>query len=98
MNNRHRALAVGIALFALLAAPAAAQPLGIASADSMQSVLAAQKGKRVTVRLRSGAELTGTVQEVNSKLAVLAAIQGREFFDGVVALDAVEAVVVRKKE
>jgi hypothetical protein len=85
-------------LFSLaLAAPAFAQEVTVAANDTVQSVVAAQKGKRVTLRLRSGQELTGTVREATARLVVLGAVAGRELFDAVVALEAVEAVLIRTK-
>jgi hypothetical protein len=89
------------ALFTVLAmsiAPLAlAQQVTINPNDTTQSVLVAQKGKRVTVRLRSGQELTGTMRDSNGKVAVIAELSGREFFDAVVPLDAIEAVLIRTK-
>ena len=79
------------------AMPVMAQEVSVSANDTTQSVIAAQKGKRVSVRLRSGQELTGTVREVTAKLVVLGAVSGREFFDAVVPLEAVEAVLVRTK-
>ena len=64
----------------------------------MQTVLAAQKGVRITVRLRSGQEFAGIVREVNSRVVQLGALGGKEFFDAVIPLDAVEAVFFRVKE
>jgi hypothetical protein len=81
-----------------LAAPALAQEVTVTANDSTQSVLTAQKGKRVTVRLRSGQEITGTVRDATAKLVVLGAVTGREFFDAVVPLDSVEAVLIRTKQ
>lgn len=52
----------------------------------------------VTLRLRSGQELTGTVREATGRLVVLGALSGREFFDAVVPLEAVEAVLIRTKQ
>ena len=66
--------------------------------DSLQTVLAAQKGVRITVRLRSGQEFAGVVREVNSRVVQLGALGGKEFFDAVIPLDAVEAVFFRVKE
>ena len=86
------------ALILSTALTAQAQEVAITAGDSVQSILAAQKGKRITVRLRSGQELTGTVRDTNSKVAVLGAIGGREFFDAVVALEHVEAVLIRTKQ
>ena len=86
-------------LAAALVCPAAfAQDVSIAANDTSQSVLAAQKGKRVTVRLRSGQELTGLVREANGRLAVIGALTGREFFDAVVPLEAIEAVLIRTRQ
>ena len=78
-------------------APVAAQ-LQVGASDTVESVLRAQKDKRVTLRLRSGQELTGTLRASNARVAHLAAITGREFFDAVVPLEAIDAVLVRTKE
>lgn len=89
---------VAAMLCVALAGPAIAQEVTIAAGDSTQSVVAAQKGKRVTLRLRSGQELTGIVRDANAKLVVLGAVTGREFFDAVVPLEMVEAVLIRTKQ
>ena len=89
---------VAIVAAALLCSAAFAQEVSIAANDTSQSVLAAQKGKRVTVRLRSGQELTGLVREANGRLAVIGALTGREFFDAVVPLEAIEAVLIRTRQ
>ena len=84
---------------ALAAAPASlAQELRVGANDTVQTVLAAQKGKRVAVRVRSGQEFTGTVHEVTGRLVHLGAISGKEFFDAVVPLEAIDAVLVRTKQ
>lgn len=77
---------------------AASVELRVATSDSIETVLAAQKDKRVTLRLRSGQEFTGTVRNVNGKLVQLGAVAGKEFFDAIVPLEAVEAVLVRTKD
>jgi hypothetical protein len=92
----HKTL-IGIALFHLLAA-AHAEPVVIGAGDSVQSILATKKNDRVTVRTRGGAELTGQVRDVNAKIVVLGALQGREFFDAVVPLEAIEALLIRTKQ
>jgi len=91
---RNLVLAVCLAAFSLAAQ---AQEVSIAGSDSTQSVLAAQKGKRVTLRLRSGQEMSGTVRDANAKLVVLGAVSGREFFDAVVPLEMIEAILIRTK-
>ena len=85
-----------VALACASAVPAAEVKLG--ANDTLQSVLAAQKGTRVTVRLRSGQEFAGIVRESNSRVVQLGALGGKEFFDAVIPLDAVEAVFFRTKD
>jgi len=80
------------------AVPATGAELRVGGSDTVQTVLAAQKGARATVRLRSGQELTGVVREVNARVVHLGTLTGREFFDAVVPLEAVDAVLVRTKE
>lgn len=87
---------IGI-LTALALTNATAQELSVSPSDTVQTVAAAQKGKRITLRLRSGQELTGTVKEATPKLVVLAGIQGREFFDAAVPVEMIEAVLVRNR-
>jgi hypothetical protein len=86
------------AAVACLAVPAAAAELRVAANDTLQSVLAAQKGARVTVRVRSGQDITGVVRDVNPRVVQIGAVSGREFFDAVVPLEAVDAVFVRTKD
>jgi len=89
-----RAIAVLFATL-LLATSASAQGLAITPDDTTRSVIAAHKGKRVTLRLRGGEELSGVVRDATERLVVIGELSGREFFDAVVPLDAVEAVIVR---
>jgi hypothetical protein len=86
------------AVLACAAGPAMGAEVRVGANDTVQSVLAAAKGTRATVRLRSGQELTGIVREVNAHVAHLGALSGREFFDAVVPLEAVDAVLIRTKE
>jgi hypothetical protein len=86
-----------VAVLLLLALHAGAQELSVAAGDSIQNVLAARKGKQVTVRLAGGQELTGTVRDATAKLLVLGALSGREFFDAAIPLERIDAVLVRAK-
>ena len=88
-------IAVAIAGTAL---PALSAELKVGAGDSVESVLKGQMGSRVVVRLRSGQELTGTVRMVGSRVVHLGTLAGREFFDAVVPLDSVDAVMVRTKD
>jgi hypothetical protein len=97
MRNLVSALVLGTTLIFSAAAANSAE-LTISANQTVENVLSAQQGKRVTVRLNSGQELTGTVKSVTPKLVHIAAISGKEFFDAVVPLEAVEAVLIRTRE
>ncbi len=94
-----RTAVTALLLCTLLATgPAAAQEVKVGANDSFESLISAQKGKRVTLRTRSGGELTGVVRSVTPRYVHLGALAGRDFFDAVVALETLEAVIVRTKE
>lgn len=82
----------------LAVGPAIAQEVKVGANDSFETLISAQKGKRVTLRTRSGGELTGVVRAVTARYVQLGALAGRDFFDAVIALEALEAVIVRAKE
>jgi len=79
-------------------APAGAADLKINPGDSIEAVLTAQKDKRITLRLRSGQELTGVLKVTGPKLVQLSVLGGREYFDAVIPLESIEAVLIRNKE
>lgn len=90
-------LIAALALSLALAGPALAQSVPVSPTDTTQSVLAAQKGKRITIRLRSGMEISGVVRESTGNLVVIEALAGREYYDAIVALESIEAVLVRNR-
>jgi hypothetical protein len=90
------ALAAVLAVPTTLAQPAA-QPLTVGADATVEKLLVAQLGKRVTLKLGPGDELTGTVKLVTPKVVHLGEIAGREFFDAVVDTTRVVAVLVRTK-
>jgi len=96
MKRQLQALAVGVSL--AFAVSSFAAELVVKPDDSVESLLIAQKGKKVTLKTRSGQEITGTVKAVTPKLVQVAQVAGKEFFDAVVPLGAVEAVLVRTKD
>jgi hypothetical protein len=94
-----KTLVTALLAAALLAAqPVPAAEIRVAGGDTFESILQTQMNKRVTVRLRSGQELTGTVRAVTGRLVHLGALSGREFFDAVISADAIEAVVIRTRD
>ena len=99
MSHLHRAvvlsglLAVGAAV---VPPPAAAQDVPFeVNADALKVTLERQVGKRVRLKLVSGQDLEGTVVAVGTAGVHLARLGGADFFDGVVRLDQVAAVIVR---
>jgi len=72
--------------------------LTVKSGDTIQKLLEGCKGKRVTLRLQGGEELTGKVITITRELVHLGELMRREYFDAVVDISKVEAVIIRVKE
>ncbi len=70
----------------LLSNVSVSAPLSVSAEDDIHTVLAAQKGNRVTVKLKSGDEITGTVGLVNKTIAHLGEMAGKEYYDAVVSI------------
>ena len=85
-----------LALMSTLAtASMAADKVAFTPEDTTTSVLTRQSGQKVEIVLKSGEHLSGTVKAVGSKSVHIGALTGKEFYDAVVALDDVTAVIVR---
>jgi hypothetical protein len=79
-------------------APAAAkEPVKLDVGDGLQANLARRVGEKVEVILISGKSLTGTVKAVGTAGVHLSALEGKEFYDALVRIEQVSAVVVRAK-
>jgi len=76
----------------------AAEGVALKPGDSIQTVLEGQKGKRVTVRIQGGEELTGKVVFVSKELVKLEELTKREFYDAIVEVSKVEAVILRARD
>ncbi|MBL1142767.1 MAG: hypothetical protein HND53_12125 [Proteobacteria bacterium] len=74
-----------------------AEPLSVTGSDDIESILAAHSGKRVTVQMKSGGEFKGKVGEVNGDIVHLMELTGKEFFDAVVSINMIEAVIIRTR-
>lgn len=86
------ALQVGAATVVFAEAPV------VKAGDTLQKVLEGYKGKRVTIRLQGGEELTGRVKFISRELLHLEALNSREFFDAVIDVSRIEALIMRVKE
>jgi hypothetical protein len=84
---------------ALLAAPAIAADEGytLKPDAKMSAVLKDLSGKRVTLHLRGGGDVTGKLTVVGDHTVQLSQLANKEFFDAIVAVDSVAAVEVRAR-
>ena len=65
--------------------------------DSVKSVLSRQTGQTVELRLKNGDKISGKVELVGKDLAHLTQLTSAEFYEAVVVIDDVAAVVARAK-
>lgn len=54
-------------------------------------------GKKVTLRIIAGEDISGTVESVGVDAVVITQLTGKEFFDAAVALHTIAAVTVRAR-
>ena len=66
--------------------------------ETIQAALAARVGQKLTVKLSSGEELTGTVRRVGDDLVHLGDLSGKEYFDALISVRAVTAVIYRRSQ
>ncbi|HXJ78310.1 MAG TPA: hypothetical protein VMS64_06460 [Candidatus Methylomirabilis sp.] len=71
--------------------------LEVRPGDTVKNVLDRLVGQRVSLVLTTGPELSGVVTSVNDKAVLLKDLTNREFFDGVVSIDHIAAVIVRTR-
>ena len=65
--------------------------------DTVKTVLQRLTGQRVELHLRSGEKLAGKIENLGPHTVHLSAISGQEFFDAVIVMDEVSAILVRTK-
>lgn len=98
MNLRSIGIAaLAIALCGTIPVVVAESKLEVQAADTVKSVLERQAGKTVTLRLAAGEEITGKVTKVGDRIVHLSELAGKEYFDAVVPLEVIHAVVVRAR-
>jgi hypothetical protein len=64
-------------------------------AENVKIALDASVGRAVTLQLSSGQEISGTVTKVGDHVVQLSRLAGRDFYDALVVLDRVNAVLFR---
>ncbi len=67
----------------------------IKAADTIRDILTQRIGKRVILRLYSGENLEGTLTMVGNSIVHLAKLSGRDYYDAVVGIDRISAVLLQ---
>lgn len=88
-------LMLGSTAFFPTGALAADAKFELKSSASIKEVLAEYVGKRVAIRLNSNEELEGTVTKVGDSLLHISKLSGKDFYDAVVLIDRISAVIMR---
>ncbi len=88
-----------VLIFCLLAVSAPAENnVDLQPNDTMQMILQRQIGQPIELRMKSGEKIGGKLEKLNEKFALLTQLTGAEYFDAVIVLDDIAAVVVRAKK
>ena len=72
--------------------------LGVEGNQPIRDNLKQRIGGRVLLRLVSGEEIGGTIVQVGEHAVHVSGLSGRDFYDAVIRLDQVSAVIVRVRE
>lgn len=89
---------VGALLLVAPAVRAEDAKLTVEGSAPIRETLKGRVGGKVLLRLVSGEEIGGTVRQVGDAAVQLSELSGREFYDAVVRIDHVSAVIVRTRE
>jgi molybdopterin-binding protein len=63
--------------------------------ESVRKILDGRVGTQITLHLDDGAELTGKVRKVTEELVQLGNLSGRDFYDAVIKIEKISAIIVR---
>jgi hypothetical protein len=63
--------------------------------SSIPGILKDRIGKRTIIRTQSGEDIEGTVVAVGSSLVYVSSLTGKEFYDAVISVDRISAVIMR---
>jgi len=74
------------------------QPLPVQGNQPIRETLQKKTGARATVQLISGQELSGKIAEVGENAVHISELTGKEFYDAVIRLDHISAVVLRMRD
>ena len=92
---RPYSLIVGIIVAVTCASSLAQEKASLQPTANVLSLLQANTGKTVELRMQCGEKIGGKVEQVNDKVVLLSHLTGAEYFDGFVNLKDISAVVIR---
>ncbi|MCO6432548.1 MAG: hypothetical protein J5J00_16970 [Deltaproteobacteria bacterium] len=73
-------------------------PFTAAGDNAVKSNLEKLVGKKVILKVANGDELSGTVKEVGTESVVISQLTGKEFYDALVKIDQIAAVIARARD
>jgi hypothetical protein len=90
---------VGILLLGLAVSTfAEEQTLTTQGAQPIRDTLKAKVGAKVSLQLIGGQEVSGKIVEVGEQAVHLAELTGKEFYDALIRLDHISALVLRVRD
>ena len=93
---KHCSLLLGMIVIAVTCASSIAQDKATLQPNAtILSVLQGSTGKTVELRMQCGEKIGGKVEQVNDNVVLLSRLTGAEYFDGVVNVKDISAVVTR---
>jgi len=96
-----RAIVAGLILMVCMMAAsplfAGGDKLQIQKSDTIKDVLERHAGQGITLRLQSGEEMSGTLSKVGDQVVHLSGLSGRDFYDAVIRIDVISAVIIRAR-
>ena len=103
MHSQPRSRLVALALagaLVLVSSPLHAQEakLTVEGSAPLRDTLKSRIGTKVLLRLVAGEEIGGTVRQVGDTAVQLSEVTGREFYDAVIRIEHVSAVIVRVRD
>jgi hypothetical protein len=94
-----KSIILAISLFAVLVPSTFAQgKLEVKSDDTIRTILSKQVGQSVDLRLRSGDKISGKLASAGTQVLHVSQLEGAEYYDAVVNIDDVSAIVIRTKK
>lgn len=96
-KNLLAVLMVAIMLLCLAPASMAGDAPEVRSSDTVSDVLKRNMGKRVELVLVSGDRLTGKIEKVTPGVIHISSLKGMDFYDAVLRVESVAAVIIRAR-